>query len=248
MRNLVRPFETYYENHFRTKADGTTVINSFLRQQAIGLGVKPETIRLIRNGSNSSVQPVDRLVARRSLGLSETDPLIGFVGANFNRDAQFMATAFNRLLEEIPGAKLLLIGYFNRPIEKWVKNPEAVLRSGPIKSDKIYTYLSACDVCWLPFQDSGANRGRWPLKLNDYMTVARPVVATAVGDLADFIPEYGLGIVTPVDTVQFAHETRLLLQDEARAHTIGQNARKIACELFSWEKMTDELEAFYKNS
>src|SRR5688572_7545012 len=49
IRTLVRPVETYFEERFRVWADGTTVINSFLLQRAIELGVPSESILLIRN-------------------------------------------------------------------------------------------------------------------------------------------------------------------------------------------------------
>lgn len=246
VRAILRPVETFFENYYRTCADGTTVINSFLHQRASGLGVKPESIRLIRNGSDTTIKPVDRLAARDVLGLPAEGIYIGFVGGTYTRDAHFMAEAFNRVLAAVPQAKLILTGYFNRPIEAWTI-PGAIVRSGPVKYAEIYTYLSACDVCWLPLCDSGANRGRWPFKLNDYMTVARPVVATAVGDLAEVIPQYDLGVVTPVNADCFAEETLALLADDARAWSIGQTARRVAEEVFNWENLANELEDFYQS-
>lgn len=247
VRAILRPVETFFENHYRTAADGTTVINSVLRQRAIDLGVKPETIRLIRNGSDTSIEPMDRRVARKVLGLPAEGPYIGFVGGTYTRDAQFMADAFNRVLAVTPQAQLILAGYFNRPIEAWMSHPEAVVRSGPVKYAEIHTYLSACDVCWLPLCDSGANRGRWPFKLNDYMTAARPVISTAVSDLAEVIPQYGLGVVTPIDATRFAEETLALLADNARARSIGQTARHAAETVLNWEKLANEMEDFYQS-
>jgi hypothetical protein len=43
-RAILRPVETYFEEHYRTRADGTTVINIPLRDRAVRLGVAPETI------------------------------------------------------------------------------------------------------------------------------------------------------------------------------------------------------------
>ncbi len=246
-RTLIRPVETFFEDHYRSSPEGTTVINSFLRQRATQLGVRPETIRLIRNGSDVSIQPMERQAARKVLGLPDMDPMVGFVGGTFTRDAQFMATAFNHLLEQVSQAKLLLVGYFNRPIEKLVKNPAAILRSGPVESSKIYTYLSACDVGWLPFEDTGANRGRWPFKLNDYMTAARPVVSTAVGDLKEVIPAHHLGLVTEADPLAFAVATAQLLKDGGQARELGMSARRAAEDVFNWQNLTDELESFYQS-
>jgi glycosyltransferase involved in cell wall biosynthesis len=245
-RAVLRPVETYFENHYRTRAVGTTVINTVLRQRAIQLGVRPETIRVIRNGSDISRQPLERLQARRTLGLSGSGPFLGFVGGTYTQDARLMASAFNQVLEQAPGARLLLVGYFNRDIEQWVAKPEAVLRTGPVSSGEIYPYLSACDLCWLPLTDSGANRGRWPFKLNDYLTVGRPVVATAVGDLAEVIPQYGFGLVTSPDPACFAQASLELIQDEPRQEKMGKAARKAAEEIFNWERLSGELETFYK--
>jgi glycosyltransferase involved in cell wall biosynthesis len=245
MRAILRPVETFFENHYRTRADGTTVINSFLRQRAISLGVKAEDIRLIRNGADTTIPVINCRSARQALGLPTEGPWIGFVGSTYTRDAQFMAAAFDHVLAAVPQARLILAGYFNRSIEAWVQNPSAIIRSGVVKYHDLYTYLAACDVCWLPLCDSGANRGRWPYKLTDYITVARPTISTAVGDLAEVIPQYGLGLVTPVDVERFAEETLSLLRDEVRAQAIGQTARRAAEEVFDWDKLTEELEAFY---
>jgi len=247
VRAVLRPVETFFENHYRTRADGTTVINTALRHRAIDLGVKPESIRLIRNGSDTNIEPMDRLAVRDVLGLPAEGTYIGFVGGTYTRDAHFMAEAFNCVLAAAPQTKLILTGYFNRPIESWVSIPGAIVRSGPVECAEMYTYLSACDVCWLPLCDSGANRGRWPFKLNDYMTVARPVVATAVGDLAEVIPQYDLGVVTPVIADRFAEETLTLLADDARAWFIGQTARHVAETVFNWEKLANEMEDFYQS-
>lgn len=245
LRAILSPVETFFEDHYRIRAYGITVINSFLRQRAINLGVKPEKIRLIRNGADVTIPVIDYRSARKALGLPIEGPWIGFVGGTYTRDAQFMATAFNHVLTVAPQARLVLAGYFNRSIEAWVQNPSAIIRSGVVKYHDLYTYLAACNVCWLPLCDSGANRGRWPYKLTDYISIARPIISTAVGDLADVIPQYGLGLVTPVDAKQFADETLSLLRDETRAQVIGQTARRAAEEVFNWDKLTDELEAFY---
>jgi len=44
VRTLLRPVETFFEEHFRTRAAGTTVICTTLYQKAVELGVPPETM------------------------------------------------------------------------------------------------------------------------------------------------------------------------------------------------------------
>jgi glycosyltransferase involved in cell wall biosynthesis len=246
VRAVLRPVETFFEEHFRVRADGTTVINTFLRERAVALGVRAETILLIRNGSDVSFVPPGRDDVRRALGLELDTPLIGYVGGIYTRDAELMAAAFNLVWRADLSARLVLVGYFNRDIEALLDDPAAVIRTGPVASPQMYQWLATCDVCWLPLRDSGANRGRWPFKLNDYMTVGRPVVATGVGDLPGVIEQYQLGVVARDDAKDFAACTLALLADVPRRVMLGQAARRAAETVFRWEGQVDDLEAFYR--
>jgi len=246
VRALVRPIDTFFEERFRRRAEGTLVIAPHLRERAIALGVRPETIAFIRNGSNTAVQPADMVAARQELGLPLAAPLVGYLGAIYPRDAQLMAHALNEVGRCLPQARLVLIGYFNRNIEDMLYNPSAVIRTGPIPFRQLHLYVAACNACWLPLCDTGANRGRWPGKLNDYMAAGRPVVATPVGELATLVPQHGLGVLARDEPIDFAAQTVALLSDPERCERLGRSARRAAETVMSWERMTDELEAFYQ--
>jgi glycosyltransferase involved in cell wall biosynthesis len=244
VRGVLSPVETFFEEHFRTRADGTTVINTLLRQRVISLGVKPASILLIRNGCDVSFQPLDTPTARQLLGLPLEPLFIGYVGNAFIRDAQFMAHAFNEVHKREPRSRLLLVD-FNRSIEQWIEDPRAVLRIEEVRQSEFYPYLCSCDLCWLPLEDSPANRGRWPLKLNIYMTAGRPVLATSTGDLGEVIPRYQLGEVVPPHVRAFSDMTLALLENKARRISLGAAARQAAEGPFNWETLAAELDSFY---
>ena len=62
VRTILRPVETYFEEHFRARAQGTTVINSVLYQRARDLGVPERTIFFLPNGSDVDVlKPLPQL-------------------------------------------------------------------------------------------------------------------------------------------------------------------------------------------
>jgi glycosyltransferase involved in cell wall biosynthesis len=168
------------------------------------------------------------------------------VGAIFYRDAQLMAQAFDQLQAVIPSARLLLIGYVNFPIEEMVETRTAVIRTGLVSYTDINHYLAACDVCWLPLCDSGANRGRWPMKLNDYMAVGRPTVATAVGDTRDVMQTHDIGLLTRDTPEDMAQKTLALLANPDNCLYLGRRARQAAEEVFDWQFRTTELEMFYE--
>lgn len=246
LRALLRPVETYLEQGFRTRADATTVICSTLRDKAIALGVRPETITLLRDGCDlQGLRPLDHNACRRELGLPTDAPIVGYVGAIFARDAQLMARAFDQIHAARPSARLLLIGYVNWPIQDMVQERQAVIRTGFVNYAQLNRYLAACDVCWLPYCDSGANRGRWPMKLNDHMCVARPTVATAVGDVTTVIQKYEIGLLAQDTPQDLARQVLKLLSNPELCAYLGHNARQTAQEAFDWQLGAKKLEAIY---
>jgi glycosyltransferase involved in cell wall biosynthesis len=248
LRTVLRPVETFFEETFRTWADGTIVINTVLRQRAIDLGVPSETILLLPNGCDfQRLLVLDRDEARRALGLPLDRPLIGYIGAIFQRDAQLMACAFDLIKSALPRSMLAVIGYCNVDVAALVADPEAVIRTGFVSYEDMNRYLAACDLCWLPLRDTGANRGRWPGKLNDYMAAGRPVVATAVGDVATLLREHEIGLLAKDVPKDLAHQALKLLTDPERCAYLGRNARCVAEEVFDWALLSERLESFYDN-
>ena len=98
----------------------------------------------------------------------------------------------------------------------------------------------------LPLLDRGANRGRWPIKLNDYMAAGRPVVTTDVGDLGPFIEQNAFGIVSRDTPEDLSDCVLTLLSDKQKCRDMGMRARKLAETTFSWDSVTKDLEEFYK--
>ncbi len=246
VRMILRPFETFFEERFRVFADGITEFGSLLRQKALDLGVPPERIVHISNGSSvDELYPLPQVEAREALNIPQDVPIVGYIGAIFRRDARLMAEAFEEIRAANSSARLLLIGYFNEPIEAWLSDPSAVQRTGRIPYVQINQYLAACDVCWLPLRDSGANRGRIQLKLNDYMAVGKPVVATDVGDGAEWIRRGAFGLLVPDDPHLLAQQVLTLLADPELCAEMGRKGRATAETEYRWDDSALKLEAFY---
>jgi glycosyltransferase involved in cell wall biosynthesis len=78
------------------------------------------------------------------------------------------------------------------------------------------------------------------------MSIARPVVSTAIGNLPDVIERYAIGLTARDEPVEFAQQTLRLLRDAALRAELGRNARRTAESDFSWDHMTDDLEQLYR--
>lgn len=242
-RGLLRPVETHFEEAYRVGANGSTVICKTLRQKALDLGVPPDHILLLPNGADvEEIKPQDRAGARERLGLPANSPLLAYTGAIFRRDAKLMSAAFREIQETRPDAKLLMIGYTNYV-------PDApkgsVILTGKVTRQQLADYLSACDLGWLPLQDSGANRGRFPMKFNDFLAAGRALVATDVGDVGQVLRQEPAGLVTPAQPSALAQAALQLLEDIPSREKMEQHARQLAEQRYAWPVVTAELMRFY---
>lgn len=249
LRGILRPIETYFEENFRTHADGTTVINSLLGKKAIELGVPEETILYLPNAIDlPESTPVDLQRLRLELGLPVDAPILGYTGAMFRSDGMLMAESFERVYKACPGSRLLLIGYTNIEIEKWMPNAgRAVIRTGPLSHTALLQYVAACNIGWLVLKDTGANRGRFPFKIFDFMSASRPLLSTDVGDFAALIRVRGAGLVARDDPGDIARCTIKLIKDEVAQEKYGRQGRAVVEAEFAAPVMTKTLHRFYRD-
>jgi glycosyltransferase involved in cell wall biosynthesis len=81
------------------------------------------------------------------------------------------------------------------------------------------------------------------------MAHGRPVVATAVGGLADAVEDGVTGLlVPPRDPVALRAAVERLLADGELRRTLGANAREAAAERFSWAASTSETIRAYRDA
>ena len=248
IRGILRPVETFFEQNFRTHADGTTVINSLLRKKAIELGVPEESILCLPNGVDIVKSTlVDMTQLRLKLGLPAGVPILGYTGAMFHSDGMLMAESFERVYKACPEARLLLIGYTNIDIEKWMSDAaSAVIRTGPLTYTEMVKYVAACNIGWLALKDTGANRGRFPFKIFDFMSASRPLLSTNVGDFGALINDRDAGLVTRDDPEDIARLTVQLIKDEGLQENLGLRGRELVEAEFAAPVVTKTLHHFYR--
>ncbi|MFP5262434.1 MAG: glycosyltransferase family 4 protein [Blastocatellia bacterium] len=109
--------------------------------------------------------------------------------------------------------------------------------TGRIAHAKVAAYLDACDVLVSPHvpASDGSEFFGSPTKLFEYMAMARPVVASRLGQIADVIidGENGL-LVEPGDAGELARAIERLAGDEALRERLGAEARRTVIEHYTW--------------
>lgn len=243
VKYAIGPLETYFEEAYRTRAQGTTVISAALEKRALALGVRAETILRLPHGCDvEAIQPLERNACRDALGLPRDVPIVGHLGAMNKSDATLLFAAFEQLSKRRSGCRLILLG---RP---YVDVPDipTLYKTGYVSRETLLQYLGACDVMLAPLKDTIASRGRWPSKMNDYLAAGKPIAACAVGDVREYFDKYEIGIATSDVPDAFAAGIDFLLDDQARLMHMGQQSRRVAEIVLNWSLLTERLETHYR--
>jgi glycosyltransferase involved in cell wall biosynthesis len=246
LMHLVDPIETFFEEAFRTQADGTTTISQALYQRAIALGVLPESARILKQGCDLESAPRDvRGVVRKRLGLSQDQPMAICVGALMAADAALLFGSLRVLFQNSPTCHVFMIGKHGSRIPDDLKQSGQLTETGFMPEATLQDYVSACDVAIIPMADTLASRARWPSRANPFLAAGRAIVISRVGDLPKLLEREQAALVVGHDPVQVANGCLCLFQDSSLRMEIETSARRVASHLLAWPTIVSELEWFY---
>jgi glycosyltransferase involved in cell wall biosynthesis len=236
--------ETFYEEHFRRRADATTVISRALGERAIALGIPPDTITRIGSGADlESFRPIARQEARRGIGFAGDGPLLGFMG-NVQYDLDLVLATFARVHQVLPQCQLLLTGRRSPLVARFRADEPAgtaVHEAGLVPFDTLNLHMAACDILLLPLRDTQANRARYPQKACDYLAAGRPVLTNPTGEIGELFRAHAVGVAVAADPAAMAETICTLLADTERLTQLGTNARRVAETELSYDLLTDRL-------
>jgi glycosyltransferase involved in cell wall biosynthesis len=249
-RILFARIETFFEEHFRTYADGTTTISYGLRDRAIALGIEPATILHIRNGADLKLfAPRPMQESRRRLGLPADAFIIGYSAQDTFFDLDPVFDGVRQVVDDGINAMVVMSGHAPPRMRRSVARfglESRVRFLGYLPWDDYPWFLPSCNVLVCPFPPTVYNLGRWPGKFGEYCAAGRPIVFNPYGDLADFATgDYVPGIACAFDAEAFAAAFRKLQESPSLCQNLGAIARSRALADFDWTNVVDRLEHFY---
>jgi len=247
---LFGPFETFYEEHFRTMADASTVICTALAHRAEGLGVHPDSIFKVPIGADTDTIPfVKPQTYRAEFGFSSSDKIALFSAMDAIMDVELVFDAALKVKENCPEFKLVMTGNGAEALNKKAKQKGLdgfFVHLGRVPDDQFPKALTCTDVFLLPFADKIYNRGRWPCKIGDYLAAGRPVVLNPVGEVKTILQNNSVGILTEFNPTAFANGILEILNHPKKAIEMGKTARQVAEKDLSWDGIIDTLEQSYE--
>ena len=152
--------------------------------------------------------------------------------------------------ERLPDYQFMLVGGWpvdvdrlRRQVQDWgLTNVQLI---GHVNQSQLPTYLYAADVLLLPTSQTWelANTTS-PLKLFDYMTVRRPVVASALPTIALVLRDGHNGcLVEPDNPAAFAQAIAHLLNQPAWATALAEQAYRDV-QAYSWDQRVRQILSF----
>lgn len=220
LRNPDHPLYLQWMERWVAQADLVTTHNSFLQQRFGGV--------IVPNGKDTDLFNPDRHspeASRAAYGLSNYRVLM-FPGAPRPYKGVEDLLAAMDLLNE-PDLKLVIVGgspyddYDRTLLDRW---PQRIIHLGKQPSDEMPKVIAAAHVVVVPQRQTPAAQAQFPLKLTDGMAMAKPILATRVGDIPAILN--GCGYLVDADApAQLAAQITAIFANYDRALDLGRRAR-----------------------
>lgn len=203
-------------------------IGNEIAQMYRDLGIPDEKIQILRAGVEVSSFDYSPQQARADLGLESQHRVAIIVARLFpEKNHRLLLDAFAQAAQNEPDYRLLIAGEGieadNIRAQIEALNLTSQVQMLGVRRD-VPRLLAASDIFVL-----SSDREGLPIAVLEAMAAARPVVATAVGNVPDVVRDGETGrLVPPGDKDALAEALKDLLSDKVRCENLGHAAREVA--------------------
>lgn len=213
-------------------------------------GLNRNDVHVVPNGANTELfRPMDRISARKTLGLSPDAKIILYVGNLAPWQAlDGLIRAVKILQGKGVGAMLVVVGdgperlrlehLANQISDGWI------LFTGMRPHNEVPLYVASSDVCVHPGTRKLSDRMEFsPLKIREYAAGGRPTVASDVPGAGTMVEELGIGLSFRADDERdLADKLHRILGDPTLSEALGRRAREVCEERLSWAHVSEQIE------
>ncbi|MBE0534889.1 MAG: glycosyltransferase family 4 protein [Phycisphaerae bacterium] len=170
------------------------------------------------------------------------DPVRVFYGGTFGgKDAvETLIEGFERVCGRRDNVRLILTGKgdphdMDRILERIARSQyrDRILYMGYLDEDAFYGQLAESDILCMTRTASAFAHAGFPFKLGEYLASGRPVIASRVGDVGDYLEDgRDALLVAPDSAGEIAGAIEALIADPDRARRIGEQGRRAAMQHF----------------
>jgi len=180
---------------------------------------------------------------------SDKSLILSWMGTMHREDnvenINFLIQGFQTISAKYPQIRLEIRGegiFYDRVAGLIKKCANARVLLGPwIDPKDIPHYLETIDIGIMPLiQDTKFNRAKSPTRLFEYMAMAKPIIASCIGEVTEIIDDGVNGLLFKTKE-EFIARLNDLIENENMRKELGDNARKTVLKKFSLKKIAAEL-------
>jgi glycosyltransferase involved in cell wall biosynthesis len=175
-------------------------------------------------------------------------------GHRRDRGTLLMLEAFQRVVQAVPEARLMLVGPFApSSLEQQVRDDivhrrleHAVTITGRVPFAEVGRYLQEAAVGWVPLQAVPKYQKNIPTKLFEYMAYGLPIVSSDLLPVRPFVQDRQNGyLVPPADPAAHARAILDLLGRPEQAQAMGRTGQRLVSTQYNWDEMEKRLLTLY---
>lgn len=216
-------------------------------------GVGEDSVRIISHGpffgfSGANIQRARE--AKQRLGYAIDTPIILFFGQiKTVKGLQYLIRSFRLVADQRPDVRLVIAGpEWNEKFDAYATLIEELnladrvcTRIEYVPDEEVGFYFSGADLVVLPYTESYQSG-----VLYMAYSFGKPVVASAVGGLAEVVRDGETGLlVPPADVEGLADGLLKLLGDPDMARVMGEQGRALAQTAYGWPEIARKTAAVY---
>ena len=241
--------QKYFEKIYMKKLDGFVLMTKTLISHYSNFNNHPTLLHL------PMTVDLERFQNLNKPPYEFRSPYIAFVGVmNDAKDGvNILIEAFYKISKNNLDINLYLVGAWNYDTPahleriKKLKLEERIKWVGERPRDVIPSIIENAELLVLPRPDSKQAQGGFPTKLGEYLATGRPVCATTVGELPNYLVDNeSIFFAEPGSIDSFAHAMELALNNPKKANSIGQEGKKVAQKNFNKTIQSKKLYNFIK--
>lgn len=244
---LSRGLETF----LLKRVDQVVTLGEAMRQEILERGVERKRLSVVPNGVDPEwFHPIPRNQAlAHRLGL-DGGPVLGFIGSFYHYEGlRFLLEALPALLKRLPGVRLLLVGGGReepalRSLATGLGN--TVVFTGPVPYAEVREFYSLMDIFVCPRRRMRLTELVTPLKPLEAMAMARPVLASDVGGLAELIQHEVTGLLFQAESRESFIEAAMRLgSNPVMGARLGEEARASVVRERGWREIASRYLPVY---
>lgn len=240
LHNPEHPLYLEWMESWVSKADGVSVATHFLQKRFGG--------HYLPNAKDTQIfDPAhyNPALSRQKYGLEGYKVLMFPGTARPHKGLEDVLTALDQL--DWPDLRLVIVGgrkpdgYEDELFRQWSR---WLIKLPRFPIDEMAEVVAAAHVVVVPQRDRATAQAQFPLKLTDGMAMAKPIIATTVGDIPEVLSGAGY-LVEPESPMQIAEQIALIFKDLEAANRVGRRARDRCIEHYSTQAMAKRLAVMF---